>query len=168
MAIVDDLTGLYNRRHFFSDLSDEKQRAMRFDHNMGCIMLDIDHFKEINDSYGHDAGDMLLVAVADMIKLSCRQIDTAARYGGDEFIVLLPGTDIEGVKTISEKIRQKVEQLEVRYSENTVLSVTVSIGATSFDRYDLEKISDNDLIVKKADDALYKGKKLGRNRVETA
>ena len=168
LAIIDDLTGLYNRRYFFSRLSYETHRSKRFGQSLGCIILDIDLFKEVNDSYGHLAGDVVLKGLADTVKSCCREIDTVARYGGEEIIILLPGTDLKGSYGLSEKIRKAVENMKCLY-ENIPISVTVSLGAVSFTAEDLGKIEKNyDVMVKYADNALYRAKNNGRNRSEIA
>ncbi len=168
LAIIDDLTGLYNRRYFFSRLLYETNRSKRFRQNIGCIILDIDLFKDVNDRHGHLAGDLVLKDLSGTVKSCCREIDTVARYGGEEIIVLLPGTDLKGAYDLAEKIRKAVEKMKSLY-ENIPLSVTVSLGAASFTAEDLDKIeNDYDLMVKYADNALYRAKNNGRNRVEIA
>ncbi len=168
MAITDDLTGLYNRRYFNERLDDEIKRSLRFRLNLGCIMMDIDWFKRINDTYGHQAGDMILQNVSDAAKKCCREIDTVARYGGEELIALLPGTDLKGAYQLADKIRIAVEELENRFEEKVRISVTISAGAASFTYDDLMKITAGDQLIKYADTALYRAKEKGRNRVEVA
>ncbi len=135
---------------------------------MGCILLDIDYFKKVNDKYGHLAGDMVLKNISDAIKACCREIDTVSRYGGEEFIILLPGTDLRGSHSLAEKIRVSVESRNNVYEEEIFIPVTVSLGATSFSPEDLKRIANIDDIIKITDKALYKAKENGRNRVETA
>ncbi len=168
LSMTDELTGLYNRRYFYGKLIDETKRAKRFQQNMGCILLDIDYFKKVNDKYGHLAGDMVLKNISDAVKSCCREIDTVSRYGGEEFIILLPGTDLRGSHSLAEKIRVTVENHNNVYEEKVLIPITVSLGATSFSSEDLKRIADIDDIIKHTDKALYTAKENGRNRVETA
>ncbi len=152
-SLHDPLTGLANRR--LMDIMIEKSlaRVRRFKTSLSVIMLDIDHFKKYNDTYGHTAGDNLLVQVAKLILKMTRQIDLAVRYGGEEFLVLLPETELTRASEVAERIRKTVE-------EKTV--VTISLGVSSYHK-GIEKEED---LIKKADEALYKAKQKGRNRVE--
>jgi len=168
MAVKDELTGLFNRRHFYSKLTDELKRSKRFRQNLSCILLDIDYFKHVNDKYGHLAGDIVLKAVADTTQTCCREIDTIARYGGEEFIILMPGTDLRGSCILAEKIRAAVENLKPVYENDVRIPVTVSLGVATFSHTALDNIKDNDQIIRQADRALYRAKENGRNRVETA
>ncbi len=166
MVVTDELTKLYNRRHLFVKLKEEIERSYRFNQRMSCMLIDIDLFKNINDRHGHLAGDLILKNVSKVIKECCREIDTVARYGGEEFIVLLPGTDLKGALRVAERIRLTVESLKNVYEQGTIIPVTVSVGLASYSHDDLKKFSDNDQIIKFADQALYKAKENGRNRVE--
>ncbi len=152
-SLHDPLTGLANRR--LMDIMIEKSlaRVRRLKTSLSVIMLDIDHFKKYNDTYGHTAGDNLLVQVAKLILKMTRQIDLAVRYGGEEFLVLLPETELTRASEVAERIRKTVEGKTV---------VTISLGVSSYHK-GIEKEED---LIKKADEALYKAKQKGRNRVE--
>jgi diguanylate cyclase (GGDEF)-like protein len=168
LAVKDEMTRLYNRRYFNARVNDEVKRSHRFRQNLGCIMLDIDFFKKVNDTYGHQAGDMILQNISKAVVKCCREIDTIARYGGEEIIVLLPGTDLKGAYHLADKIRLNVEELKNEYEKGVFIPVTVSLGVASFTPDDLNKITKGDQIIKYADSALYRAKERGRNRVEVA
>jgi diguanylate cyclase (GGDEF)-like protein len=154
LTLEDHLTGLANRRFMDIVLKRNFAKAVRFKRPLSLIMLDIDHFKKYNDTYGHSEGDKVLVDVAKVLIKETREIDLVVRYGGEEFLVLLPETDMEGALDVAERIRQTVE---------TSTKVTVSLGITAYH----EKMHQNEIIIK-ADKALYKAKQNGRNRVETS
>ncbi len=164
LAITDDLTGLFNRRYFFMRLDQEIDRSKRYKEDLACIMIDLDHFKNINDTYGHQAGDLVLKTVSNIIKHFSRNSDIVARYGGEEIIVLLPETDSESAVVFAEKIREAVEECSVPVQKFNV-SVTASFGVSSLNLTDEDEDAKKELIVK-ADRALYIAKKNGRNRVE--
>jgi len=166
LVVTDELTGLYNRRYLFRKLTDEIKRSKRFRQQLGCMMIDIDFFKKVNDQYGHLAGDMIMGTVAKVIKDCCREIDTVTRYGGEEFIVLLPGTDLKGATRVAERIRLTVESLKNTCDQNIVIPVTVSIGMASYSPDDLKKFKDTDQLIRYVDEALFRAKEKGRNRVE--
>lgn len=166
MAIMDELTKLYNRRYFFIKIDDEFQRAKRYGKPLCCIMIDVDYFKRINDTYGHGLGDMVLERLAGILKSNCRAPDTAARYGGEEFIVLLPEVDREGSVATAEKIRILVEQAGITTETGTPIPVTISLGAAHFSPAYLDRENDYHRLLKAADAALYLAKLNGRNRVE--
>ncbi len=168
LAIKDDLTGLYNRRYLNIKLKDEIQRSRRFKLNLGCIMLDIDFFKKVNDTFGHQAGDIILKNISAAVSENCRTIDTVARYGGEEIIIVLPGPDLKAVYNLAERIRAAVERLENEYEQGVTIPVTISLGVSSFTPDDLSKITSGDQIIKYTDTALYRAKDKGRNRVEIA
>ena len=169
MAITDSLSQLYNRRHFIELLEREFSRAQRYNLNLSCIMLDVDRFKDINDHFGHLAGDYVIQKIGTIIKEEIREIDIPARYGGDEFILLLPETDQTGTHTVAERLFQRCQEenyaREARKRNLKYISVTVSLGVAIFPHRDI--IHPNDLI-KVADDALLKAKDLGRNRIVVA
>ncbi|MCI0455121.1 MAG: diguanylate cyclase, partial [Candidatus Dadabacteria bacterium] len=159
LSIRDGLTGLYNRRYFQERLAQEIARADRFPEKLSLVLMDVDNFKHINDTYGHEAGDLILISLAQLISESLRRIDIAARYGGDEFAILLLHTNEKGSKTLGEKIKHKVEQSQLKF-EGRELSVTVSLGiATS---PETEPTMDD--LIQRADRALYQAKRLGKNR----
>jgi diguanylate cyclase (GGDEF)-like protein len=166
LASVDDLTQLYNRRYFFERFNQEVERAKRYQRPLSCIILDIDFFKHVNDSYGHLAGDQVLIDIAQILKNSCRQSDLAGRYGGEEFIILLPETEAGGAMIIAERIREMIEEHQTVDGKGAVIGVTVSMGLASLAGAELRNIDKNDRIVQYADDALLVAKKGGRNRIE--
>ncbi|HIC91367.1 MAG TPA: diguanylate cyclase [Syntrophaceae bacterium] len=164
LAITDDLTKLYNRRQFFNQLKQEIRRAKRLDDPLSLIILDIDDFKPYNDRYGHLEGDAVLKKLAEVIKDNIRQIDSAYRYGGEEFAVILPVTKIQDGVIVAERIRKAFEEIEFtpKVSEDRVDQVhkAVSIGIAEL-RPDYE-LRD---LVRHADDAMYEAKRRGKNRV---
>ena len=165
MAITDELTGLINRRKFFERLDNEIQRATHYETPMGCLMIDLDHFKSVNDTYGHPTGDALLRMVADTITQTFRENDICARYGGEEFICLLPHTGREGCESCSERLRESIEKLVCPLEDGITLSATCSIGVAMYSK-DLEKdTTHSEWLIKRADMALYSAKDNGRNRV---
>ncbi|WP_457626488.1 GGDEF domain-containing protein [Persephonella sp.] len=157
LAVTDQLTGLSNRYYIFSRLEEEIERAKRFDKNLCVILFDIDDFKQINDRYGHDVGDMVLSEFSRILKNSTRNVDTVGRLGGEEFIVICPGTDIVGGKITAEKIRMAAESAYMP----EIGKITVSAGVAEFTG--TENVAE---LVKNADVALYRAKKSGKNRVE--
>ncbi|WP_196137253.1 sensor domain-containing diguanylate cyclase [Aliikangiella sp. G2MR2-5] len=175
LSLVDMLTRTKNRRYFFQILGKEISRASRSAQSVSCLFLDIDHFKKINDRYGHAAGDRALKSVARTIQAQLRQSDTLARFGGEEFTVLLPNTDIQGAREIAERIRGKVEQQPVEYEKAKYLNLTLSIGVscwtpdkTQSAKNDILESSTSeikDLLVNQADKALYHAKENGRNQI---
>jgi len=165
-AVTDELTGLFNHRRFQEVMAIEVERARRYGHEMGLVMLDIDDFKQVNDTYGHLQGDLVLREVARVLKLSSREIDEPARYGGEEMAVALPQTDLEGAFQFAERVRKAVEALEFSVpSGASVLKVTASFGVASLAAADH---ADKDALVAAADAALYHAKRSGKNRTERA
>jgi diguanylate cyclase (GGDEF)-like protein len=164
-AVTDELTGLFNHRRFQEVMATEVERARRYDQEMGLIMLDIDNFKRVNDTYGHMQGDMVLREVARVLRQSSREIDEPARYGGEEMAVALPQTDLEGAYRFAERVRHRIEALELPLLDGDgSLRVTASFGAAS-----LKKVSgDKDDLVAAADAALYRAKRSGKNRTVMA
>ncbi|MGQ9629894.1 MAG: diguanylate cyclase [bacterium] len=161
LATVDGLTKVYIHRYFQLRLAEELKRAMRYNKNLSLIMLDIDHFKRFNDTYGHQQGDAVLVNVARLLKKVARETDIVARYGGEEFALILPETDGAGAGILAERLRSEVENHRVP-SDKGFLQVTISLGVAS---YPQNNIKDKDDLIKKADMALYNAKRGGRNRV---
>ena len=159
----DELTGLYNRRYFFERFEKEVERAKRYDRILSVIMIDIDHFKNYNDSFGHLQGDALLKKLAGLLEKCLRKADVIARYGGEEFFVLLPETDKEQARLAGEKLRLAVEETDfhAHAPELKPGKVTITLGISSLPRDALDALSLLDL----ADKALYFGKAQGRNRV---
>ncbi|MBN2384877.1 GGDEF domain-containing protein [bacterium] len=160
LAVTDGLTQLINHRHFQEMLGNEFKRLEREPHPLSLILLDIDHFKKFNDTYGHPIGDQVLKRVAKILKDSCRDIDTVARYGGEEFAVILINTELDGSIQMAERIRQTVAQ-DTLTIEALELQVTVSLGVATFP----DNCSDKQQLIDLADQALYKAKETGRNRV---
>jgi diguanylate cyclase (GGDEF)-like protein len=161
MAITDGLTGLYNRRHMEERLREMWEHSERLHEPLSCVMFDLDHFKSVNDTYGHQAGDEVLKQLARLLKNVARDIDRVGRYGGEEFIVLLPGTVVDAAVTFAERVRQEVEGHVFTFDGGT-LRRTLSCGAAGFPH---PRVGSRDALLKAADDALYVAKELGRNRV---
>jgi diguanylate cyclase (GGDEF)-like protein len=162
MAITDDLTGLANRRHFMDQARREMLRAHRFGHPLSLLMIDVDHFKSVNDRFGHAAGDQALVHLAGLLKNNMRDIDLCARIGGEEFVALLPQTALAEAGEAAERIRAQVASTPVAVDAASIL-LTVSIGMAAANP-GIEEVDD---LIRKADRALYMAKRLGRNRCQT-
>lgn len=162
----DYLTGIYNRRFFMERFHEELSWSSRQAEPISLMMLDIDHFKKINDTYGHGCGDEILKQIANTMTAVLRIEDVVARYGGEEFIILLPNTDVEGVFTAAEKLRAAVHDKDF-FCENgsTRIPVTVSIGVTAYAPYNECLYLPPDRLIGQADSALYAAKEQGRNRV---
>ena len=156
-AITDSLTGLYNHRQVLEKLQLEIARANRYQQDLTIMMLDIDHFKSINDEFGHQVGDVVLVEVAQIIKRNLRNIDIAGRYGGEEFLIILPQTNLKNGKQVAERIRR---QVEIEGFEDRKEGITVSIGIS---QHQGEEMVD---YIERADQLLYRAKRKGRNRIE--
>ncbi|MEE9910259.1 MAG: GGDEF domain-containing protein [Deltaproteobacteria bacterium] len=154
---TDPLTGLTNRRQLKEMLDAEMSKARRHGHPLSALMIDIDHFKAINDACGHDAGDRVLVKVAETLRSTCRKEDIVARYGGEEFVVILPDSPAASALECAERIRKAIQKTVYPEIDRPV---TASFGATLFLAADTE-----DSLIKRADAALYKAKAAGRNRV---
>ncbi len=158
-AIRDHLTGLYNHNHFYLHLDEDFMRASRYRTPLALMMLDIDYFKDINDTHGHRAGDMVLKELAMLIKKTVRKSDVVARYGGEEFAIILTNTALAGAVDEAERLRKKIEAYEFKSLPH--ISVTMSLGVAA---YPNKEISSGVDLVTKADEALYKAKHGGRNR----
>jgi diguanylate cyclase len=158
MNTKDALTGIYNRRFLESRLKEECERQRRYAHPLSLLMIDIDFFKKVNDTYGHQAGDLILQSVAAKAASVIRKTDFIARYGGEEFCCLLPETTADAAETVAEHIRIHIEELENHFGNNTI-KVTISLGISSFIAEDSPET-----LLKRADDALYQAKHSGRNR----
>lgn len=159
----DALTGLYNRGYVIEKLESEINRSLRHGSPMALLMLDIDHFKRINDTYGHAAGDQVLQAVGKLLRDSCRVYDVPGRYGGEEFCILLPETRVGNTSTVAERIRGRLEATELQCGDGRTV-VTASIGIAGLDAN--ETAVSPTALIERADRALYAAKNLGRNRVE--
>jgi len=165
MATTDALTQVANRRHFEQRLADEFQRWKRYKHPLTCIMVDVDHFKKVNDTYGHQVGDKVLVHVAAAIKASTRATDFVARYGGEEFAILTPETPAVSSDVVAERIREAIARRTAEKSDaEGIPAVTASLGIASTDLA-IESAED---LVRRADEALYRAKREGRNRAVRA
>lgn len=160
LANHDALTGVHNRHYFNQELEKEIAKSRRYKIDLSLCIIDIDHFKRVNDTYGHPIGDQVLKSLATICKTVLRDVDIVVRFGGEEFIVILPSTPIEGALLTAERIRKAIEEHNFNYDE-VALNCTVSVGVASHDNKDW---NDKDLI-KAADIALYEAKKQGRNRV---
>ena len=171
-ATTDPLTGLGNRRMMTLRLGEELERAQRFGHTLSLLMIDIDHFKRINDRHGHDAGDRAIVAVAQVLRSVTRGMDTAARFGGEEFVLLMPETTLPVALEVAERLRIAAAHLRVECDDGQLVNLTISIGVTSSAPQATaparrEPDSLTDLLIR-ADQALYRAKHAGRDRVEWA
>lgn len=161
LASTDELTQLYNRRHFYERCQSEIDRATRYGRPLSFIIFDIDHFKSINDNYGHHVGDLVLKHISNICKSNMRSSDIVARYGGEEFAVLLPETTTDIAITIAEKLRQLINS-KPYIGDDLKVNITSSFGVHGFNGHKDEKLSE---LMIKADRALYKAKNYGRNRV---
>ena len=165
-AVTDELTGLFNHRRFQEVMTAEVERARRYGHELGLIMLDIDNFKSVNDAHGHIQGDMVLREVARVLRQSSREIDEPARYGGEEMAVALPQTDLEGAYQFAERVRRRIEALDLPLVDGDgSLRVTASFGVASLATADGTTKSS---LVAAADGALYEAKRSGKNRTVRA
>jgi two-component system cell cycle response regulator len=161
VAAVDALTGWYNRRFGLERMSQEFGRSVRSNEPLGIVLFDIDHFKSVNDTYGHEVGDNVLKAIAHSVTGVLREGDTLMRYGGEEFLAVLPGAGETDLRTVGERMRRIVES-SVIFESGTEVRVTISLGGVSFPSTD---VADLDDLIRKADAAMYSAKKTGRNRL---
>lgn len=165
LSVTDALTGLANRRRLMTRLDEEVQRARRYKTPLSVVMIDIDHFKDVNDTHGHAMGDMVLRNIGAMLKASVRATDLAARYGGEELTLILAHTDGPGAVQVAENLREKFAELE-HTLDGVTIRKTVSMGVSSRDGQGEVPTSED--LLKVADEALYRAKQGGRNRVEVA
>lgn len=163
LATTDQLTKLWNRRHLMEIAGNEVGRFQRYGRTFSTVIFDIDHFKKLNDTYGHAAGDFALRECAKTLSDTVRAQDTLARIGGEEFCVLLPDTDVDGAAQLAEKVRQRVEEIEIMFDDQ-LITFTVSLGVAEIVKSD----ESFDPLLARADEALYRAKEGGRNRVEVA
>ena len=163
LANTDYLTGVHNRRSFIDQAGIEFGRANRSNHNPSLLLIDLDHFKKVNDSYGHKAGDKVLVYVAKVIQDNLRDFDVFARFGGEEFVILLPETNESQAYAVADRLRELVEKLTITTDDNTDINCTISIGLSH--RKPDEPL---ETMLSRADEALYAAKSAGRNTCEKA
>ena len=156
----DGLTHVFTQKYFKTFLDREVERVKKYSGLLSLLMVDVDHFKKINDTYGHDAGDYILVKVSELIRKNTRKINIIGRYGGDEFSIIAPISDVESSKRLGDRLRQFVEQTKFHY-QGKIIRVTLSIGVAGWDK----TIIDGRGLIVKADKALYKSKRAGRNTV---
>ena len=161
LSITDALTGIANRRHFEWRLSEEVERARRYKYPLSALLLDLDHFKQVNDNYGHQIGDIVLQQVAQRLKNSLRRTDFLARYGGEEFVVLAPQTPAERAIILGERLRQVIAESPITVADDLQIRITLSVGIAVFP----DHAQNESELIGAADAALYKAKQMGRNRV---
>jgi two-component system cell cycle response regulator len=168
LSLIDPLTGVYNRGYLNDHISQEIMRSLRYGHPLHIALCDIDHFKNVNDRHGHQAGDEVLRSFADLMKDSIRQkVDWVARYGGEEFVVVLPETDASGAQAVAERLRRAVARKRHRI-QGKVVRITASLGVSGFDPDQLGGTFTADSLLNEADKCLLKAKQEGRNRVRTS
>ncbi len=161
LAITDGMTGLFIHRFFQQRLEEEFVRASRHNRELSLIMFDIDHFKNFNDTYGHQSGDEVIKAVSKIIKKGCRSSDVPCRYGGEEISVILPETGLDGAYKFAEKIRENIESFRLNSIDGTALKITISGGISSL----TPEVKSKQDLIQKADEALYFSKRNGRNKI---
>jgi len=161
LSVIDGLTGLYNHRHIHGLLHDEFERSGRTGAPLTAAMFDLDHFKLVNDTWGHPAGDRVLIQIAAILRISARDVDRLGRYGGEEFITILPSTDTEGGSVFVERVRTSVESREFDIGADEPIRMTISAGVATFPH---EHVTDVESLIHAADRALYAAKASGRNR----
>jgi diguanylate cyclase (GGDEF)-like protein len=162
LAITDGLTGLYNYKYFQDSLESEILRAKRYNHYVSLLILDIDYFKNYNDTYGHVRGDNILIALSKVLKSKTREVDIVARYGGEEFVIILPETEEKKAKSLANRIRRAVEEYDFSFkSFKKGNKITISIGGAIYPFNAKSK----KVLIDKADKALYRAKDTGRNKV---
>jgi diguanylate cyclase (GGDEF)-like protein len=160
-SIRDPLTGLYNRRYLEEFLQKEIYRSQRSGKPFAVVMIDVDHFKRFNDTFGHEAGDMVLQELGKFLRHNVRGSDVACRYGGEELTLILPESSLENSETFAEKIREGVKHLNVKSRHQSLDGITISIGVAVFPQDGLTY----EQLLESADGALYRAKKAGRDRV---
>ncbi len=164
LAITDDLTKIYNRRHFMERLTEEMTCMKRYKYSVSCLMIDIDFFKKINDKHGHPRGDQVLKQLAALLKSNIRSVDILSRYGGEEFMIILPFTGKEGARVVGERLRAAVMS-HVFAGGREPLNVTISVGVATFSHTDPVDVNE---VIKVVDSQMYLSKQNGRNRVSSA
>ena len=165
LSITDTLTGCYNRAYMNENLPKEVKRAIRYNRPISLVMVDIDHFKKVNDTYGHQAGDEVLKGLVESIKGSIRSdVDWVARYGGEEFLVVFPETDFERAKCLAERLRRNISQKTIQINEKKI-HITASFGVSGFTSSSSLRAVSHEALISQADESLYQAKQEGRNRV---
>jgi diguanylate cyclase (GGDEF)-like protein len=167
MTITDDLTKLRNRRFLLTRLKEELDRATRYRHPLSCIFFDVDHFKRVNDTYGHEAGDAVLKTISATALGQCRQPDILGRYGGEEFFMILPETDLEQAGALAERLRQAIES-QISLAGQHQIRITATFGVTCYSPETTTTPPDLADLIKQADTAMLEAKNAGRNRVGIA
>lgn len=166
-GLTDVLTGWHNRRYLQTRIREEVARAQRAGKDLACVFLDVDHFKRVNDTWGHPAGDRVLREMAERVEIMIRSSDVAARYGGEEFAILLPATDAQAAGVLAERIRAEVSRQPVFLADGTPVPLSVSLGVAAYDGAgsggDIKAIAEE--LIARADVQLYRAKRGGRNRV---
>ena len=164
MLITDTLTGCYNRRYLMESLPNEMKRSMRYGHNLSLAMMDIDNFKKINDTYGHQVGDKVLCELTSNINSAIRSgLDWLARYGGEEFVLILPETDLDGARKTIDRVMDNLAAMNIPVGPE-ILNITLSFGVTTYDPVKHAKKISEEILLKAADRYLYMAKKEGKNR----
>ena len=161
LAALDPLTGVYNRRFGLTRLHEEFDRAVRMNTPVGVLMFDLDHFKQVNDTYGHVVGDRLLISITGIARTILREGDVLIRYGGEEFFAVLPAASTEDLEMIGERLRRAIEEGSIHDGSQTIRA-TISLGGVSYPNQDVEREDD---LIRLADTALYRAKESGRNRL---
>ncbi len=161
LASHDGLTRLLNRNAFNNRMASELRRAKRYQYPLSLMMMDIDHFKRINDSYGHQAGDACLTGISEVVRNMCREQEIVARYGGEEFVIVMPHTDLAHAMALAERLRRAIENTPITYEQQKI-RCTISIGLAQLQQSDSDTGS---TLITRADQALYEAKEAGRNRV---
>jgi len=164
LSITDVLTGISNRRHVLEEGTKIFLRAQRYQLPLSMLMIDIDHFKRVNDTYGHSTGDRAICQVAHTCRQLVREIDLTGRLGGEEFVIVLPDTSLSGAVNLAERLRKTVEEDKIQADDHSYFSISVSIGVSAYNKS--ESTFEN--MLSRSDQALYKAKEMGRNRVVIA
>ena len=160
LSVTDGLTGISNRPNMEQTLRSEFERSMRYGAPLSVVLLDVDHFKDVNDTYGHQKGDEILVAIASLLKKFCRANDIAARYGGEEFLMILPQSNAQGAFKIAERVREEIMKMSF-VGNDSKFSVTTSCGVAELNR---DYMKNTDQLINVADNAMYEAKNSGRNK----
>ena len=167
-GLTDPLTGAANRRLLMRRLGEELDRCRRYDHPVSCIMVDLDHFKQINDHYGHTFGDRMLVQVVEALKRGLRSSDLLARYGGEEFVLLLPETSQALALEIAKRHHREIADLQLQYDGHENIAITASFGVAELSATGHTDSEGAELLIRQADAAMYRAKRAGRNRIVAA